>query len=147
MRKRTHGFTLIELMVVTAIIGILAAVAFPAYTDYVTRTKRAIGKAFLSEMASKQEQFFSDNKRYADDLTELGYADKEMTVDASSKFVAADAADALYTFSLSETGTRTFTLTATPKGTQATNDTDCGNLTLNQSGTKAADGADPDSCW
>ena len=147
MRKQARGFTLIELMVVVAIIGILAALAFPAYTGYVTRTKRAIAKSFLSQVASKQEQFFADNKRYADNMAELGFSDKTLTVSTSSEFVKPGDPKELYTISLSDTGTRTYTATATPLGIQYTNDTDCGDMSINQSGTRSASGKAPESCW
>jgi len=146
MHSNNRGFTLIELMVVVAIIGILAAVAFPAYTNYQVKTKRAIGKSQLTQIASKQEMFFADNKRYADHLAELGYADKEMTVNPSSTFVASSATDALYTLTITNPDTNTFTANAVPLGVQAEKDTDCGTLSLNQSGTRTSSGGGSD-CW
>lgn len=61
---RQDGFTLIELMVVVAVIGILVAVAFPSYQDYAIRGKLAEMKATLSDGRVKMEQFFQDNKTY-----------------------------------------------------------------------------------
>jgi type IV pilus assembly protein PilE len=69
-----NGFTLIELMIVVAIIGILASVAFPAYKAYVDRAKRSEGKAFLMELAARQERYYFDNNSYADHAKNLGYA-------------------------------------------------------------------------
>ena len=72
-RRRQHGFTLMELMIVVAIVGILAGVAFPAYKAYVDRAKRSEGKAFLMEIAARQERYYFDNNSYATDARELGY--------------------------------------------------------------------------
>jgi type IV pilus assembly protein PilE len=146
MLNRIRGFSLIELMVVVTIVGILGAIAFPAYNNYSTKTKRALAKSQLSQIASKQEMFFADNKRYADHLAELGMSNKEITINASSAEVSASAADAIYTISLTGTGTRTFVVNATPLNAQASNDTDCGTMTLNASGTKGATGGGSD-CW
>lgn len=64
--KAQHGFTLLELMIVVVVIGILAAVAIPSYTDYVTRGKLVEGTSGLSDGRVKIEQYFQDNRTYAD---------------------------------------------------------------------------------
>jgi len=70
--SKAYGFTLIELMVVVAIIGVLAAIAYPSYTTSVQKSKRTGAKVAVMEVAQAQERFFSINMRYAPDMTTLG---------------------------------------------------------------------------
>ena len=68
---RAAGFTLIELVVVMVVIGILAAIAIPNYGEYVQRGYRASAQAYISDLASRQAQFFIDRRRYADTVAAL----------------------------------------------------------------------------
>jgi len=73
MRKYMRGVTLLELMVVVVIIGILSAIAFPNYRQFVERAKRAEAKAALLKIATNQEKYYLQNQRFGT-LAELGYA-------------------------------------------------------------------------
>ncbi len=68
--KRELGFTLIELMIVVAIVGILATIAYPAYTDYIIRGRIPDATSGLAAKRVQMEQFFQDNRRY--DQTPVG---------------------------------------------------------------------------
>lgn len=63
--RRKHGFTLIELMITIAIIALLAAIAVPSYTDYVTRSKFTEAFGHLGDLRVKMEQYYQDNRRYS----------------------------------------------------------------------------------
>ena len=69
---RTLGFTLIELMVVVAVIGILAAIAFPSYQSVMVKNRRAAAQAHLIDIAQRQQLYLLDNRSYTSNLTSLG---------------------------------------------------------------------------
>jgi type IV pilus assembly protein PilE len=80
--KRTLGFTLIELMIVVAIVGILATIALPAYTDYITRSRIPDATSALAAKRVQMEQFFQDNRRYDQDAS--GNANPACAADATT---------------------------------------------------------------
>lgn len=100
--KKQQGFTLIELMIVVAIIGILAAVAIPAYQDYTARAQASEAVALLSGLKTPIAEFYQTNGAYPS-LASLG------TTTESGKFVASIASnlggsDAVYTATFRATG-------------------------------------------
>jgi len=78
-RRRTAlGFTLIELMIAVAVMGILMAIAFPGYQAHVRKGRRADAESALLETARKMEVFYARNATYTTDMTGLGFADAEV---------------------------------------------------------------------
>lgn len=71
-KKMQRGFTLIELMIALGIIGVVTAIAWPNYQQYLTRSKRADAQAYLMDLAQREQQFLLDARRYTEDLSELG---------------------------------------------------------------------------
>ena len=131
---RKAGFTLIELMIVVAILGLIAAFAYPSYEDYVVRTKRSEAMAALLNAAQAMERYRVSNYSYAldpdpNDITTV-FAD-QVPVDGGTKY---------YDLSIVTTA-NTYTLTATTAGSFAGQD---GALTLTQTGAKTW-GAN--ACW
>jgi len=143
---RQSGFTLIELMIVVVIVAILAAVAFPSYTQYVTRSHRQAGKNILYRLSDRQEQYFIDNKQYAADLSTLGYAADTIGVDNAGDITASTDADRVYTVTLANTSTTTYTVVATPQLSQASKDSACAKLSLTHAGVRSVSGSSTD-CW
>ena len=86
-RTAQRGVTLIELMVVVVVIAILASIAIPSYSQYVVKARRQVAAQELLTIASRQEQFFADNKTYAVSVIDLGYAADPIGTDENGELV------------------------------------------------------------
>jgi len=128
MKNSNKGFTLVELMIVIAIVGILGAIGYPTYVNSVKKGNRADGIDSLMYLAGRMEEYYLNNDTYV-----------------GATVGSASSSDGLYTLAITAADGFTYTLTATPvKG-----DADCGNLTLNSLGQKgvSAVGATVAECW
>lgn len=133
-RSRAPGFTLIELMIVVAVVAILASIALPSYNDSVRKSRRAQAKADMVEYAQLAERHFTSNGTYAGFNTSLP---TQSPREAGST--------ARYRLGYTATGSA-FTITATPESSQSADR--CGTLTINQTGQKTKSGSAPLSeCW
>lgn len=131
--KWQQGFTLIEVLIVVAIIGILVAIAIPNYERYAKRAARADAMVILLDAANKQEQFFVDNRQYTTDLEDIGVP----AVSENGYFSIA-----------ATVNNSTFIITATAQGGPVSSDSVCTTLTINELGLKGNTGSgSADDCW
>lgn len=144
VRERPAGFSLIELMIVVAIIGILAAIAFPSYNNYVLRGKRAEARNALMDLAAREERYYSDNNKYIGTLAGLKYNDPvgcasiSGTQTETCKYTLANPDLSLVA------NDQGFVIVATP----VSPDPKCGDLSIKQDGTKDKSGSGTVAeCW
>lgn len=130
--KKAAGFTLIELMIVVAIVGILAAIAYPSYMDSVRKSRRADAKAALSNAAQALERYYTEKNSYLN--ATLGDGAGTVFPDHTPSDQAHDSA--YYILSITNQGVGTYTLNASPTGAMAADN--CGALTLDHLGQKGA---------
>lgn len=139
--RLSRGFTLIELMIAVAVVGILAAIAYPSYLEQVRQSRRADATAVLVEAAQFMERFYTLNNRY--DETRDG---DDVELPASLQRAPKEGTSVYYDVTLSSVAQNSFTLQAAPINAQAGDA--CGNLTLTNTGARAKTGTLPlERCW
>lgn len=133
MTNKQNGFTLVELMIVVAVISLLAMIATSSYNSQTTKSRRAAAESFMLEVANRQDRYVLDTRQYAADMATLG-----MTVPAevSANYTVTTAAVAGPPLG--------YTVQAVPIGTQLSRDTTCGTLGLNSAGAKTPTTS---GCW
>ena len=123
-----QGYTLIEVLIVMAIAGILASIAYPSYQDYVTRARRSDGQSALLDLGNRMEDYYLDQKSYQSATIGTGG-----THDVLSRATTPENG---YTLEIVHATENSYVLQATPIGAQARADTRCQSLTFNYLGTK-----------
>lgn len=141
--KKQQGFTLIEMMIVVAIIGIISAIAYPSYMESVRKSNRADAKASLNDVSQRLQRCFTAYNSYVHDSCAIG-----KSLDGGGKV---SSGENMYTIDADggdDIDATTFTLTATPvTGTSQASDTKCTTLTLSQAGVQGATGTGAANCW
>lgn len=150
------GFTLVELLVAVAIVGILSTVALPAYQQSIYKGKRSIAQLGTMDLANRQEQFYLDNKTYTVNMANLGYTaglvftsdgDSAVALDSSQALVASTSDKRVYVIKIDSASATAYSISAVPQLGQA-NDTECGSLTLTNIGAKTESGTGVTlDCW
>jgi type IV pilus assembly protein PilE len=147
MRKRhPHGFTLVELMIVVAIVAILAAIAVPQYRKYVQKSNRATAKSALLDLSRREETYYSTNNSYTLNLVSLGY--NNIT---NNQIQVPNSSNPTYTIAFTAPATSgssasTYTASATPTGSQTGDG--CGTYSVDYLGNQLpATTSGGSSCW
>jgi type IV pilus assembly protein PilE len=128
--RRAAGFTLIELMIVVAVIGILSAIAYPSYQSYVRKGNRSEAQQFMLDISNREEQYVLDSRHYTAALNSTGLNLTRQNWTCT----AAACSNNFYSIAVAIASgpPETYTITATATGVQVAD----GNLTLTSAGVK-----------
>jgi len=139
-RSRDQGFTLIEILVVVAIVGILSAIALPTYNQYITNTRRSEAVAFLRANEQHMQRFYQANNRYDISLSNTAVALPHQQAPA------AGTASYLIGFQANQLTRTTYTIEAVPQASMS--DDGCGTLRINNMGARSVTGTKTVAdCW
>lgn len=135
MKPIHQGVTLIEVIIALAMVAIIAAMAFPAYTSSITRARRADGQIALLDLAAHLDRYYTQQNTYQGaTLSHLG-----MPATSSKGF---------YHLRITALNTGHYRIEAAPLGVQASNDKECAMLTYDDLGSKGITGhGNPENCW
>ena len=131
------GFTLIEALIVVALVALLVTLAMPSYEKFVLRSNRGLAKARLLDIVEKQARYYIDNRAYGD-LSDLGFSADTVGLDDGGLTTAGSG---WYDLSVSANSASDFTLRAVARNRQL-GDTGCTTLTVNLAGVRT-----PADCW
>jgi type IV pilus assembly protein PilE len=145
---RTNGFTLIELMVTVAIVGILASIALPSYSSYIARARRADARTQLVQVAQFMQRFYAANDRYDQDR-----GANAVQIPSNIQGSPADGTR-LYSVSVATANTVSYEIRMNPEALQAMENDECGAFTLTSAGVRgvlvggvAGSATLRDKCW
>jgi type IV pilus assembly protein PilE len=135
MIKKTRGFTLIELMIVLAILSIVVAIGYPTYLEQVRKSRRADGMGELLKLADRMERAYTDRGVYPGNLSEV--------------YVATTTDSGLYTLSIVSANNVSFTISAAPTSVKNQNKDKCHTFTLTSLGDKSVSNGSlgTTDCW
>lgn len=136
-QQRQRGFTLIELMVTVAVIGILAAIAYPAYTEQVAKARRADAEATLLAGAQWMERFYSENYRYDQNSATTAVTDPALFPSRFSTSPPAGGGAPMYDIAVSAPTRDSFKITATRRSGSGMATDRCGDLTIDHLGRRS----------
>ena len=139
MSRMNRGFTLIEVMIVVAILAIIVAFGYPAYRDQIIKSRRAEGLGALLELADHMERHYSDTGTYKQS------DDSDTTVTDVFPSFSSD----YYTLTIDDQDNISFTVSAAPKAGSSQLKDKCGTFTLTSQGVKSVSGGSlsKDDCW
>ena len=153
--KSESGFTLIELMVVTVIVGVLAAIAIPSYQQHVIKSKRAAAESFMLQASNREEQIMLDLRGYVAVTANANFPNAPTTAPQGLNISVPDNVSNFYNITVESPAPATpaiatsYLVKATPINSQLTADTKCATPTLDQTGLKSKIGGTGSiaECW